>query len=98
MQYHPGGWDELMKGVGKDATDMFNEVHSWVNYDSMLAACLVGKLVDKDEAGALGKLREQASKPPSAKATKTDGGEMLPPKPGKQNGDALRHSRLLKNK
>ena len=36
MDYHPGGWDELMKGAGIDATDLFNEVHRWVNYESML--------------------------------------------------------------
>ena len=47
MDFHPGGWDELIKGAGRDATDMFNDVHSWVNYESMLAACLVGKLVDR---------------------------------------------------
>ena len=46
MDFHPGGWEELIKGVGKDATDMFNEVHKWVNYQSLLEACLVGKLVD----------------------------------------------------
>ncbi len=49
MDYHPGGWDELMKGAGKDATDLFNEVHRWVNYESMLKACLVGKLVSGEE-------------------------------------------------
>lgn len=46
MDYHPGGWDELVRGAGIDATDLFNGVHRWVNYDSMLAACVVGKLVD----------------------------------------------------
>ena len=45
MDYHPGGWKELIRGAGIDATDLFNEVHRWVNYESMLAACLVGKLV-----------------------------------------------------
>jgi cytochrome b involved in lipid metabolism len=60
MDYHPGGWDELIKGAGMDATDIFNEVHSWVNYESMLSACLVGRLVDKEE-GALNKIRRQTS-------------------------------------
>ena len=46
MDFHPGGWDELVKGAGRDATDMFNEIHKWVNYQGMLEACLVGKLVD----------------------------------------------------
>jgi cytochrome-b5 reductase len=45
MEFHPGGWDELMKGAGRDATKLFNSVHRWVNYESMLSACLIGKLV-----------------------------------------------------
>ena len=27
MEYHPGGWDELVKGAGRDATDLFNDAH-----------------------------------------------------------------------
>ena len=27
MEYHPGGWDELIKGAGRDATDLFNDAH-----------------------------------------------------------------------
>ena len=45
MDFHPGGWDELIRGAGKDATILFNKYHQWVNYESMLSACLVGKLV-----------------------------------------------------
>jgi len=76
MEYHPGGWDELIRGAGKDATDLFNEVHRWVNYESMLAACLVGKLVDdhhspSNQAEKAGEKAEEAafSRPslPSAK-------------------------------
>lgn len=26
MEYHPGGLDELMKGAGKDATELFDQV------------------------------------------------------------------------
>lgn len=42
LHYHPGGIEELMRGAGRDATDLFNEVHRWVNYESILAKCLVG--------------------------------------------------------
>ena len=69
MDYHPGGWDELMRGVGIDATDLFNEVHRWVNYESMLEACLVGKLVDAGED--IGNfVRPSSGRLPSAKPGK----------------------------
>ena len=74
MDYHPGGWDELVRGAGIDATDLFNEVHRWVNYESMLTACLVGKLVDDSELMA----------PPSAKSGPSSASFMKPtPKPSK---------------
>ncbi|XP_014599928.1 PREDICTED: cytochrome b5 reductase 4 isoform X1 [Polistes canadensis] len=44
MDFHPGGIDELMKGVGKDATKLFDNVHAWVNYQSLLQKCVVGRL------------------------------------------------------
>ncbi|XP_014468819.1 PREDICTED: cytochrome b5 reductase 4 isoform X3 [Dinoponera quadriceps] len=44
MDFHPGGVDELMRGVGKDATKLFENVHAWVNYQSILQKCVVGKL------------------------------------------------------
>ncbi|XP_058465332.1 cytochrome b5 reductase 4 isoform X2 [Malaya genurostris] len=44
LKFHPGGVDELMRGVGKDATKLFDEVHAWVNYESLLAKCFVGPL------------------------------------------------------
>nr|XP_048291754.1 cytochrome b5 reductase 4 isoform X3 [Myodes glareolus] len=47
MEYHPGGEDELMRAAGADGTDLFNEVHRWVNYESMLKECLVGRMAVK---------------------------------------------------
>uniref|UniRef100_A0A182XLY8 Cytochrome-b5 reductase n=1 Tax=Anopheles quadriannulatus TaxID=34691 RepID=A0A182XLY8_ANOQN len=44
MNFHPGGADELMRGAGKDATRLFEEVHAWVNYESLLAKCYIGPL------------------------------------------------------
>jgi cytochrome-b5 reductase len=29
MDFHPGGWEELVQGAGRDATDMFNEIHRY---------------------------------------------------------------------
>lgn len=34
-----------MKGAGKDATTIFNEVHAWVNYEQLLAKCFIGPLI-----------------------------------------------------
>lgn len=44
MDFHPGGVDELMKGVGIDATKIFDDVHAWVNYEQLLGKCLIGPL------------------------------------------------------
>lgn len=48
-RYHPGGVPELMRGAAKDGTKLFGEVHPWVNYETMLSACLVGLLVEEAE-------------------------------------------------
>ncbi|CAK8690062.1 unnamed protein product [Clavelina lepadiformis] len=58
--YHPGGQAELMKGAGKDATNIFNKVHRWVNFESMLQACLVGRLVENTSFSS----KKQLSLPP----------------------------------
>ena len=47
LDFHPGGVEELMKGAGKDATAIFNQVHQYVNYASMLKKCHVGDYVPK---------------------------------------------------
>lgn len=51
-KFHPGGVPELMRGAGRDGTKLFGEIHPWVNYETMLAACLVGLLVDEPEPGS----------------------------------------------
>lgn len=33
-----------MKGVGKDATKIFDDVHAWVNYEQLLVKCFLGPL------------------------------------------------------
>ncbi|NXX86915.1 NB5R4 reductase, partial [Urocolius indicus] len=54
MEYHPGGEDELMKAAGTDGTDLFDQVHRWVNYESMLKECLVGRMAVKPFAAPKG--------------------------------------------
>ncbi|NWQ69839.1 NB5R4 reductase, partial [Neopipo cinnamomea] len=54
MEYHPGGEDELMKAAGTDGTDLFDQVHRWVNYESMLKECLVGRIAVKPIAAPKG--------------------------------------------
>ena len=44
FEFHPGGEEELLRGAGIDATDLFDQVHKWVNYESMLKKCLIGRL------------------------------------------------------
>jgi cytochrome b involved in lipid metabolism len=44
-EFHPGGIPELMRGAARDCTKLFGEIHPWVNYETMLSACLVGLLV-----------------------------------------------------
>ncbi|CAH0564317.1 unnamed protein product [Brassicogethes aeneus] len=48
LPFHPGGVEEIMKGAGKDATAIFDQVHAWVNYESILQKCVVGRLVSID--------------------------------------------------
>ena len=42
-----GGWSDLMRGAGRDATKLFNEMHEYVNFEYLLNSCKVGKLVTK---------------------------------------------------
>lgn len=70
--FHPGGEDELMRGTGIDATELFDQVHSWVNYEQILQKCLVGRLVAIDpsidpEELFFGK-KDNASARPGSKA------------------------------
>lgn len=44
MEFHPGGVPAVMAGAGKDATKIFDSVHAWVNYQSILQKCVVGVL------------------------------------------------------
>ena len=47
MEFHPGGGDELFKSAGEDGTELFNQVHRWVNLERILGPCLIGPFLRK---------------------------------------------------
>lgn len=52
LPFHPGGEPELMKAAGRDGTQLFMEVHPWVNWENMLGSCMVGVLVSENDGGS----------------------------------------------
>uniref|UniRef100_A0A0K0E7Z0 Cytochrome-b5 reductase n=1 Tax=Strongyloides stercoralis TaxID=6248 RepID=A0A0K0E7Z0_STRER len=42
LEYHPGGVSEIANYGGKDATDAFIDIHSWINYNMFLKNYCVG--------------------------------------------------------
>lgn len=40
---HPGG-KKIALGYGKDATELYNKYHSWVNVDAIIGKCFIGML------------------------------------------------------
>jgi cytochrome b involved in lipid metabolism len=52
LPFHPGGEPELMKAAGRDGTQLFMDVHPWVNWENMLGPCLVGVLVPENYAAS----------------------------------------------
>ncbi|MCP9260438.1 hypothetical protein DINM_003789 [Dirofilaria immitis] len=42
LLFHPGGVEQLMRAAGTDGTDLFNTIHAWINYGTMLKTCFVG--------------------------------------------------------
>lgn len=42
VAYHPGGSEILLRGAGKDATQLYNSIHSFVNPDALLANYCIG--------------------------------------------------------
>ncbi|XP_041962291.1 cytochrome b5 reductase 4 isoform X2 [Alosa sapidissima] len=63
MDFHPGGEDELMRAAGIDGTDLFDQVHRWVNYESMLKECLVGRMATKVSAVMKAQSKKDEEKP-----------------------------------
>ena len=48
LRYHPGGVDVLLKAAGKDATELFDQYHTWVDAHGIMEACCVGRLAPSE--------------------------------------------------
>ncbi|XP_021367380.1 cytochrome b5 reductase 4-like isoform X2 [Mizuhopecten yessoensis] len=83
LEYHPGGEEELMKGAGIDGTQLFDEVHKWVNYESMLEKCFVGKLktTPVQKRGSLSSILRLKPSAPNGPAVVQPPPPMGPPPP-----------------
>ncbi|KAI3431757.1 hypothetical protein D9Q98_004799 [Chlorella vulgaris] len=68
LRFHPGGVPLLLKVAGKDGTALFTKFHAWVNYDFLLAKCLVGLLAPASAAGGGGGGGNAAAAPASSTA------------------------------
>ncbi|MES1917071.1 MAG: hypothetical protein MHM6MM_008831, partial [Cercozoa sp. M6MM] len=44
LDFHPGGVNEILLAAGRDATQMFLRIHSWVAVETTLAPFLIGDL------------------------------------------------------
>ncbi|XP_030638341.1 cytochrome b5 reductase 4 [Chanos chanos] len=94
MDFHPGGEEELMRAAGIDGTDLFDQVHRWVNYESMLKECLVGRMAVKAssviKAQPVKKESAQVNGltlPPPAPVPAVPGTAPLPPKDARPRYD-----------
>lgn len=70
-----------MKGVGKDATTIFNEVHAWVNYEQLLAKCYIGPLIKSNAPLAEPVLKTAASAAQLSVDSEDDGAAFKTPQP-----------------
>lgn len=51
LRFHPGGVPLLLAVGGRDGTALFNKYHAWVNYEFLLAKCMVGLLAPLSSGG-----------------------------------------------
>ncbi|XP_071455196.1 cytochrome b5 reductase 4 [Hetaerina americana] len=86
LDFHPGGPEELLRGVGMDATKLFNEVHPWVNVESMLQKCLVGRLKPSKGEGKPSRPKEGLSSLLFSRLKKTENSSI-------KNGEAEKYGK-----
>jgi len=94
VKYHPGGIEEIMKGAGQDATNMFNQIHRWVNVESILKRNLLGFFVRENTLKAANKLAEIIGK--DERESKSGSSQLVPKAKFSENVDSLMFEVSLK--
>ncbi|XP_076466396.1 cytochrome b5 reductase 4-like isoform X2 [Babylonia areolata] len=98
LEYHPGGVEELMRGAGIDGTQLFDEIHKWVNAESMLEKCLVGRLETESpvfEAGLSRKGSNQSQRVDSNGSIKSPAAFKPPAEPQSPTYDWFQSSKAV---
>lgn len=92
MSFHPGGVEELERGIGMDATKLFAEVHAWVNYESILKKCFVGRYRPRSGDGAGAVARETSGGSGDTSPSKAGLAMFLASKEEKEKHNASRNA------
>jgi predicted heme/steroid binding protein len=50
VPFHPGGKYQILRGKGKDATELFMKAHPWINPESLLKRVWLGFLIRSSPA------------------------------------------------
>lgn len=73
LDFHPGGKGELMKGAGRDCTDLYMQAHPWVSAEGLIGKLCLGRL-EKAPAGHAPGNRGLLAPPNSRLTSGPDGG------------------------
>mmetsp|Transcript_21893 Transcript_21893/g.36170 ORF Transcript_21893/g.36170 Transcript_21893/m.36170 type:complete len:213 (-) Transcript_21893:82-720(-) len=85
LAYHPGGMSILKPCLGKDASELFDKYHRWVNVDGLIGPLMLGYLDLTPRSTGNDEKRNYLSGVAAATAPSTDGGFAVPaPRKAKQ--------------
>ena len=56
LEYHPGGFDQIMRGAGNDCTELYNKYHPWVSIEAVLGPLKLGRVKSSNSTHSLGRI------------------------------------------
>mmetsp|Transcript_27875 Transcript_27875/g.83301 ORF Transcript_27875/g.83301 Transcript_27875/m.83301 type:complete len:460 (-) Transcript_27875:367-1746(-) len=84
VPYHPGGAAELMRAAGGDGTQLFHEIHPWINIQRFLGKCYIGPLASGSAGSSLLVPGQAPRGSPLARSAKSGGAASAMPPPAKR--------------